>query len=48
MYANDVRLTTLKDDTFAAGHVALQAQGGSAESESATVFAFRSLEIASP
>jgi hypothetical protein len=48
LYANDVRLITVTDDTFSAGHIALQAQGGSAESDSATVFAFRNLEIASP
>ena len=46
--ANGQQLTSLEDDTFAGGHIALQAQGGSPETESATVFAFRNLEIAAP
>ena len=48
LYANDVKLTSVQDETFEAGHLALQAQGGSAESESATVFAFRDLVITKP
>lgn len=45
---NGQTLTSLEDDTFAGGHIALQAQGGSPETESATVFSFRSLEISAP
>ncbi len=48
VYANGVKLTTLRDETFARGHVALQAQGGSKDVESATVFVFRDLEISAP
>ena len=48
LWANGVKLTTVADPTFEAGHIALQAQGGSAESESATVFAFRDLVVAKP
>jgi len=45
---NGQTLTTLEDATFTGGHIALQAQGGSPETESATVFAFRNLQIAAP
>ncbi|MBL8604770.1 MAG: DUF1080 domain-containing protein [Myxococcales bacterium] len=46
--ANGQLLTTVNDDAFRDGHIALQAQGGSPETESATVFAFRTLEISAP
>ena len=45
---NGVKLAEITDDSFASGHVALQAQGGSAETESATVFCFRDFELATP
>jgi hypothetical protein len=45
---NGATLAEVVDDTFATGHIALQAQGGSAETESATVFCFREFEIAAP
>lgn len=48
VYVNGEKVHSLTDDTFATGHVALQAQGGSPETESATVFCFRNLEIAAP
>lgn len=48
VYGNGVKLAQVNDDTFATGHVALQAQGGSPETESATVFCFRDFEIAAP
>ncbi len=48
VYANGVKLTQVRDDTFLQGHVALQAQGGSSEVESATVFVFRDMEISAP
>lgn len=45
---NGETLTTVTDDAFSAGHVALQAQGGSPESESATKFTFKDLVISAP
>lgn len=45
---NGQELVSLEDEAFTSGHVALQAQGGSAEVESATVFSFKNLEIAAP
>lgn len=46
--ANGEVITTVTDDAFTTGHVALQAQGGSAESESATRFSFKDLVISAP
>ena len=48
VFGNGVKLTEVEDDAFAKGHVALQAQGGSPQIESATVFCFRDFEIAAP
>lgn len=48
VHANGVKLTEVIDDTFRSGHIALQAQGGSPETESATVFCFRDFEVAAP
>ncbi len=48
LYANNVKLAQVSDDTFATGHIALQAQGGSSDTESATVFCFREFELAAP
>ena len=48
LYANNVKLAQVNDDTFTTGHIALQAQGGSSDTESATVFCFREFELAAP
>ena len=48
LYANNVKLAQVNDDTFTTGHIALQAQGGSNDTESATVFCFREFELAAP
>ena len=48
LYANNVKLAQVSDDTFTTGHIALQAQGGSGDTESATVFCFREFELAAP
>lgn len=45
---NGQELVSLEDEAFSSGHLALQAQGGSPEVESATVFAFKDLEVAAP
>lgn len=46
--ANGVKLASITDGSFTKGHIALQAQGGSGECESATVFRFQDFEIAAP
>lgn len=48
LYGNGAKLASITDDTFTTGHIALQAQGGSPETESATVFCFRDFEISAP
>ncbi len=48
VHANGAKLAQVSDDTFASGHIALQAQGGSPDTESATVFCFREFELATP
>ncbi len=48
VFGNGQKLAQVEDETFTNGHVALQAQGGSPETESATVFCFRDFEIAAP
>lgn len=48
LYANNVKLAQVSDDTFTTGHIALQAQGGSGDTESATVFCFRGFQLAAP
>ncbi len=48
VYGNGQKLTAVTDETFRAGHIALQAQGGSADTESATVFCFRDFELSAP
>lgn len=45
---NGEELVSLDDDVFEKGHIALQAQGGSPEIESATVFCFKNLELSEP
>lgn len=45
---NGQEVVSLDDDAFSSGHIALQAQGGSEEVDSATVFAFKNLEVAAP
>lgn len=48
VFCNDVELVSVSDAAFQEGHVALQAQGGSPEAESATVFSFKNLELSAP
>ncbi len=48
VYGNGAKLAQVSDDTFTSGHIALQAQGGSGDTESATVFCFRDFELAAP
>lgn len=48
VFCNDVELVSLKDEAFTEGHIALQAQGGAPDVESATVFCFKNLEVSAP
>mgnify|MGYP003595053202 CR=1 FL=1 len=48
VFANGQKLMTVTDDTFKSGYIALQAQGGSPDTESATVFCFRDFEVSAP
>jgi serine/threonine protein kinase len=48
IFANGETLDSVTDDAFGVGHIALQAQGGSAENRSHTVFAFSNLKITTP
>ncbi|MEZ4392985.1 MAG: family 16 glycoside hydrolase [Polyangiales bacterium] len=48
VFCNDAELVSLTDDAFRDGHIALQAQGGSPEVESATVFCFKNLALSAP
>ena len=45
---NDAERVAVDDSAFASGHIALQAQGGAPDVESATVFCFKDLEVAAP
>jgi hypothetical protein len=48
VHCNDAELVSLTDGAFTDGHIALQAQGGAPDVESATVFCFKNLEVSAP